>query len=141
GEGRPDGIVEPREGNSALRVHPPGYPSRPGGRTLARRHDRLERLVDDDKFASGSERKPFRRWASAARLMRPVGVVMLDPRVDRALQLLHAGMAAVVLGEELRAQRLVESLDLPRRGRRIRRGEQMLDAVVVAYLVEQHRPR
>ena len=69
-------------------------------------------------------------------LVRPVVVVVLDPHVQFGLGVLDR--VEHPPGEELAAQRLVEPLDLARRRRRPRRGQQVLDAVLPADPIEQH---
>ena len=73
------------------------------------------------------------------RLVRPLVVVVPHPRVELRLGVGDRGEHLAV--EELAAQRLVPPLDLAGRGRRPRRGQQVLDPVVPADPVEQHRPR
>jgi hypothetical protein len=68
--------------------------------------------------------------------MGPVVVVVGHPGVDRGLGLIEIGEDLAV--EKLAAQRLVEPLDLARRRRRPRRGEQVLDAVLPADPIEEH---
>jgi hypothetical protein len=73
--------------------------------------------------------------------MRPRGVVLRHPRIQGVLQV-RAGLENPVgAGEELGPHRLVQPLHLPRRGRRVRRREQVADVVVGADPVEHHRPR
>jgi hypothetical protein len=48
--------------------------------------------------------------------VRPLSVVLLAPGIDRGLRVLNAGERAVHV-EQFLLQRLVQSLDLPRRGR------------------------
>src|SRR3546814_20935162 len=69
--------------------------------------------------------------------MRAVAVVGLDPHIQRGLSLLDRREGD--LAEVLAAQGLVEPLDLACRGRRVRRSEEMADAVLVADPIEQHR--
>jgi hypothetical protein len=72
--------------------------------------------------------------------VRPVGVVVLAPGIQRRLQHLQAGEWAVVI-EQLELQRLVQPLDLPRGGRRGGPGEPMGDAVLPADPLKQHHRR
>lgn len=68
-----------------------------------------------------------------------VGVVLLHSGVYRVLRRLDAGKR-IRVGEEVRAERVVEPLHPPVLVRRARRGQPMRDPVPTADLVEQHRP-
>jgi hypothetical protein len=59
--------------------------------------------------------------------MRPLSVVVDDPRVECCLQGVDRLMPAVVIGEELGADRLMQPFDLPGRGRRVRRSQGVSD--------------
>ncbi len=76
----------------------------------------------------------------AARLVRALGVVLAHPPVQRGLQLGDRREHPVLNGEELPPHRFVQPFHLPGRGRRVRRGQQVADAVVGADAVEHHRP-
>jgi hypothetical protein len=69
--------------------------------------------------------------------MRPRRVVFTHPPVQRGLRLEQRHERWRVV-EQLAAQRLMEALHLPGRGRRARRREPMRDPVAAADLVEQH---
>jgi hypothetical protein len=71
------------------------------------------------------------------RLVRPRGVVIAHPVIERGLCLQQRRERACVV-EQLPAQRLMEALDLARGGRRARRREPMRDPIAAADLVEQH---
>jgi len=71
--------------------------------------------------------------------MRSPGVVLDHPGVHRGLRRRQVLERHRVI-EQLAAQRLVEPLDLPRRGRRARLSQPVGDAVVAADAVEQHLP-
>src|SRR5258708_36430172 len=68
--------------------------------------------------------------------MRPCGVVVGDPLVERVLG--DPEIAEHLARVELDAHGAVEALDLARGGGRARPGEQMLHAVLAADAVEQH---
>lgn len=69
--------------------------------------------------------------------MRTIGVVLLHPLVQRRLSLPDALERTAVV-EEFTPQRLMEPLDLARRGRRRRLGQPVRDPVLPADPVEQH---
>jgi hypothetical protein len=69
----------------------------------------------------------------------PGGVVVRHPGVQGGLGLLDGVEQLPV--EELAAHRLVQPFDLAGGGGRVRRRQQVADAVVVADPVKQHRPR
>src|SRR5262249_15976355 len=71
------------------------------------------------------------------RLVRAVGVVLLDPGIDRGLRLRHGSERAGQV-EEVRAEGAVEAFYLPVLVRCGRGGQPVGDAVVAADLVEQH---
>src|SRR5260370_25805914 len=77
--------------------------------------------------------------AIVQRAVWPLRVVVLNPFVHRLL--CGRDVLEDLPGVELQAKRLVESLDLPRRGRRAGLGEDVLDAVLPADPVEQHLHR
>ena len=67
-------------------------------------------------------------------------VLYFSTQASRAcLGLVDGGVPAVVVDEELVPIGPVEALHLARRGRRVRGGQAVLDAVVVADPVEEHR--
>ncbi len=86
----------------------------------------------------GGEGEPVGRRPVADALVGPGGVVVRHPGVQGGLGLLDR-VEGVQL-EELAAHGLVQPLDLAGGGRRVRRRQQMADAVVVADPVKQHRP-
>jgi hypothetical protein len=69
--------------------------------------------------------------------VRPLSVVLLAPGIDRDLRVLNAGERAVHV-EQFLLQRLVQSLDLPRRGRGPGLGQPLGDAILPADPLEQH---
>lgn len=69
-------------------------------------------------------------------LMLSLVVVVDDPDIESGLALF--GRLEALLREELLSHRLVQPLDLARRGRRIGGGEEMTDPVVEADAIEQH---
>jgi hypothetical protein len=73
-------------------------------------------------------------------LVRPVGVVLLAPRVDRGLGILdaHKGLMGV---QQLQLQGLVQALNLPRSRWRPGLGQPLSDAVLPADPLEQHLRR
>jgi hypothetical protein len=73
-------------------------------------------------------------------LVRAAVVVFLPPRVDCGLSFLNRGERPGVV-EELVLEGLVRAFYLPRRGRRVRLGEQLPDAVAAADPLEQHLGR
>ena len=73
-------------------------------------------------------------------LVRPVGVVLLPPGIERGLQSLDRLERAVVV-KQLVLQGLVQPLDLSGRGRRRGPGEPLGDAVLPADPLEQHLGR
>ncbi len=79
------------------------------------------------------------RWHHPDALMRSPGVVFENPGIQLVLRCLKR--AEYPVGAELGPQLPVEPLDLPRRGRRPRLGQQMLDPVLAQDPVEQHLHR
>jgi hypothetical protein len=73
-------------------------------------------------------------------LVRPGGVVVLDPLVEGLLGRLQAGERCLV-AEEFRAQAAVKPLDLAGRGETARLGQQMLDPVLAADRIKEHLHR
>ena len=88
---------------------------------------------------SAGSAEPVRRDGHADRLMRPPGVVLAYPRVDRGLRRGQVRERHRVI-QQLPAQAQVEPLDLPGRCRRPRLRQPVGDAVVAADPVEQHLP-
>ena len=84
------------------------------------------------------ELEPFDRWPHPQRLVRPDGVVLLDPGVQRGLQLLHGGVAAIMDAEELGTNRLMPALHFPCGGWGSRRSQQMPNTVLGADPIEHH---
>jgi len=70
------------------------------------------------------------------RLVRTLRVVVADPFVQCLLCSLQ--VAEHLPGVELDSKRLMEALDLARRGRRARLREQVVDPVLTADAVEEH---
>ncbi len=73
--------------------------------------------------------------------MRPLGVVVVHPGVQRGLSLGHGGEGPVVGAHPLGPQCLVEPLHLAGGGGRVRGGEQVADAVVGTDPVKGHWTR
>ncbi len=140
-------VPEPAQGDQAVLVDPPLHPGQPHdlrARLHHRRrwHGRDGTGFDDGLHAGpGSKLEPLDRGPHPQRLVRPEGVVLLDPDIQRGLQLLQGGVAAIMDAEELGTNRLVPALHLPCGGRRSGRGQQMPDTVLGADPVEQHLRR
>src|SRR5664280_2366972 len=69
------------------------------------------------------------------------GVVLHHPGVEGSLSYFDGGMSTFVIDEKLVPVGPVEALDLAGRCRRVRGGQSVLDPVVVADPVEEHRSR
>lgn len=67
-----------------------------------------------------------------------LAVVVGDPGIERGLQLLDRGVAAVMVSQELRPHRLVPPFNPPGRGLRLGCGQQVSDSVLGAEPVEQN---
>jgi hypothetical protein len=122
----------------------PGQPYHPRARLHHRRrwHGRDGTGFDDGLHAGpGSKLEPLDRGPHPQRMVRPEGVVLLDPDIQRGLQLLQGGVAAIMDAEELGTNRLVPALHLPCGGRRSGCGQQMADPVLGADPVEQQLSR
>ncbi len=98
----------------ALSVHPPHDPRRPDPATR-RRLDGLP-LGLDDLVGILAQAKARQRRRHAQGLVRPLGVVVIDPGVEAVLSGIKRGEAVVVRPEEPGPQRLVEALYLARGG-------------------------
>lgn len=132
GQEAADVIAELQDADPAVAIH------------ASRDHARRRRCglgicqlsVDDLEGLLLAQLEAAQRWHVTDRLMVAVGVVGLDPCIEGVLCVVDRLEA--MLSEEVLAQRAMQSLDLPGRGRRVRGGEDVLDAVVQADAVEQH---
>ena len=143
GERRPDRIREAGQRDHPAGVDPPGHPAPATAprSTGPRGRDRcLADLDRDDRSARPARTAPpaagHRRTGAAARCCTPP-----PSASNAACSSRDGGELALVIVEELGPHRLVQPLHLPRRGRRVRRGQQVPDPVLRADPVEHHRPR
>ena len=126
-----------------MRVHPPRHPRRAAGRWRPRRRWRGRRRRSGVIRGDGPVREPepLGRRAAAAGLMRPGGVVLGHPPVQRRLQFRQGGELPVVRGEELRPHRPVAALTFPVVVGEYGLVEQVLNPVISADPVEHDRAR
>ena len=140
GIGCADRIGEPAQGDLPGCVYPPRHPGRlaavpgtgAGGGSAAA-------ALSAARDRSASWNRPMGGWPAAG-LVRPGGVVLRGPGVQRVRQTGDRCEDTVHPGGELRPHRLMQPLDLRLR-RRVRRGENVPDAVVGADPAGHHRAR
>ena len=104
-------IPKPAQGDQAVLVHPALHPGQPHNRSGRLHHHRPLgrrwnwRGLTDGLYRGGGESEPLDRWPHPKCLVRPFGVVVHHPGIQRRLQLRDRGVLMIMLGEELRTYR------------------------------------